>query len=217
MTAAKNPNESSRPAEIKADSKEALLQAAKQVFADKGFDGATVKMLAEAADVNVALVSYHYGGKEGLFKACLEQFAQRSLTTADRALKDPQSAEEFRVRLQMYIEEFLQCHVDDPNSCVILHRETVDNPIVKEVYLSTFMKSFEKVVQFFASAQRKGFVRPNLNVEFIVLFMFGGLIHFVRTDKLQNAINSVSLNQKEFRDQVIRESLDMILRGVTPV
>ncbi|MGZ3709065.1 MAG: TetR family transcriptional regulator, partial [Bdellovibrionota bacterium] len=87
------------------DTHDALVQAAKTLFAQKGFDGTTVKDLSELAGVNVSLVSYHFGGKDGLYRACLEEFGQNRLAAAQRMLQPPSSLEEFRIRLTMYIEE----------------------------------------------------------------------------------------------------------------
>ena len=50
-----------------------LVAAAARLFAARGYDGVTVRQLAEAADVNLAAVSYHFGGKRGLYLAALER------------------------------------------------------------------------------------------------------------------------------------------------
>lgn len=52
--------------------REQLLRAAIRVFADKGFQAATVRAICQAAGANVAAVNYHFGGKEALYAAVLE-------------------------------------------------------------------------------------------------------------------------------------------------
>jgi AcrR family transcriptional regulator len=47
-------------------SRERLLISAEQLFADKGFDGISVRDIANAAGVNSALVGYYFGSKQGL-------------------------------------------------------------------------------------------------------------------------------------------------------
>lgn len=49
------------------DTKEKILTAARILFADRGYEGTSVREIARAADVNVALLSYHFSGKENLF------------------------------------------------------------------------------------------------------------------------------------------------------
>ena len=53
--------------EIKADSsREKLICSAEALFAERGFDGVSVRDIANAAGVNSALVGYYFRGKEGL-------------------------------------------------------------------------------------------------------------------------------------------------------
>jgi len=56
------------------DVKIRLLQAAKRLFATQGYEGTSVRQICEAAGANVALVSYHFGGKENMFQALFETF-----------------------------------------------------------------------------------------------------------------------------------------------
>lgn len=55
------------------NTKDALLAAAIEVFADKGFDAATVRDICGKANANVAAVNYHFGGKDALYVAALEE------------------------------------------------------------------------------------------------------------------------------------------------
>lgn len=55
-----------------ADTRAALLAAAREAFAERGYDGATVRMIAERAGVDPAMVNHWFGGKEALFTATLE-------------------------------------------------------------------------------------------------------------------------------------------------
>jgi AcrR family transcriptional regulator len=49
------------------DTKEALVAAAREVFIEQGFNGATVRAIATKAGVDAAMVNHWFGGKEGLF------------------------------------------------------------------------------------------------------------------------------------------------------
>ncbi len=55
-----------------ADTRGAVLEAARARFAAYGYDGTRLRDVAADADVDVALVSYFFGSKDGLFAAALE-------------------------------------------------------------------------------------------------------------------------------------------------
>ena len=55
--------------------REKLLNAAIDVFGRHGFDGATTRMLAEAAGVNQQAIPYYFGGKDGLYVATADFIA----------------------------------------------------------------------------------------------------------------------------------------------
>ncbi len=48
-----------------------ILRVARALFANKGFQGATLRAVAARAGVDVALVSYFFGSKEGLFESAI--------------------------------------------------------------------------------------------------------------------------------------------------
>lgn len=60
-----------RPTGAGVDGQERILLAARNLFADNGFAGTTLRAVAADAGVDVALIAHHFGNKQGLFVACL--------------------------------------------------------------------------------------------------------------------------------------------------
>ena len=54
------------------NTRSALLDAARVEFTDRGFDGATVRSIAQRAGMDPAMVNHWFGGKDGLFVAALQ-------------------------------------------------------------------------------------------------------------------------------------------------
>jgi AcrR family transcriptional regulator len=52
--------------------RERILAAAEELFADSGFDGVSLRQIAAKAEVPVGLVSYHFVGKLGVYRAVFE-------------------------------------------------------------------------------------------------------------------------------------------------
>jgi AcrR family transcriptional regulator len=53
------------------DTREAILEAARQAFAEKGFDGASIRYIATGAGVDPALVHHYFGTKDQLFREAM--------------------------------------------------------------------------------------------------------------------------------------------------
>ncbi len=77
------------------DTRRRILETALEVFATDGYDGASTRMLAERAGVNLPAIQYYFGSKEGLYRAAIEHVIQHidegMAPIADRvgtALKD---------------------------------------------------------------------------------------------------------------------------------
>ncbi|WP_235828486.1 TetR/AcrR family transcriptional regulator [Actinomadura rubteroloni] len=81
----------------------ALLDAAHDVFSEKGYAGARVQDIADRAGVNKQLISYHFGGKEGLYRALRERWLIREAEFADPSLP-----------LDELILRYLDNAMDDP-------------------------------------------------------------------------------------------------------
>lgn len=56
-----------------ASTRERLLDTAERLFAEHGFAATSLRTLTDAASANVAAVNYHFGSKEGLFRAVVER------------------------------------------------------------------------------------------------------------------------------------------------
>jgi AcrR family transcriptional regulator len=194
--------------------KDALLRAAKKVFAAKGFDGATVKDIAEAAGVNVSLVSYHFDGKENLFRTCIQEFAQSRLAATEKLLKGPESLEDMRVRLTLMAEEFFDYNLREPDINEIMHRDCgANNPLTDDIYRDVFVKVFATITTFFGTAQSKGLLAAEINLDDRALLFLGGLIHVVRTELMRSKFFDISLKDSEYHDRIVKSAVRMAMEG----
>ncbi len=80
------------------DTRAQILAAAREEFSANGFDGASVRAAARAADVDPALVRHYFGSKEALFAAALELPVDPTVLVARVLEGDPADAGERLVR-----------------------------------------------------------------------------------------------------------------------
>jgi AcrR family transcriptional regulator len=83
-----------------------VLQAARRLFADRGFTNVTVRDICREASANVAAVNYHFGDKMGLYREVLQGAidAVRATTEAARQAGAGRPAEE---QLRRFVSVFL--------------------------------------------------------------------------------------------------------------
>jgi AcrR family transcriptional regulator len=78
-----------------ANTKERILTAAEALFAQRGFEGASLRQLTAAAGVNLAAVNYHFGSKDNLveevFKRRLDQLNARRLAALRQIAGQPET------------------------------------------------------------------------------------------------------------------------------
>jgi AcrR family transcriptional regulator len=131
-----DPSERVRDAER---TKRKLLEAAMTEFAANGFDGTRVGDIAARAGVNKQLISYYFGGKEGLYRAMQREWLDAEHGRADpdmpaedvlrwylhRALADPRIA-----RLELW--KALSDEIPDEESQTDIDREQQDMRLRQE-------------------------------------------------------------------------------------
>jgi AcrR family transcriptional regulator len=110
------------------ETRERVLRAAAQLFADRGFKKVTVRDICRAARANVAAVNYHFGDKSGLYREVLQRAIDivRATSDAARTAGEGRPAEE---RLRRYIHVSLCRAVAEGHANWIsrlIHREIAD-------------------------------------------------------------------------------------------
>ena len=151
-----------------------IIDAAIPLFAMKGFAAVSVKELAEAADVNIALISYYFGGKENLYSVVLEkQFAIIAEIT-DTASKEEISTVD---KLKYFAKSMVKAHKQYPYISQLVYGEII-NPTA---CFETVKKGMKSQHRFFSdcisSAIATGQFRSDLKPEYAVLSLIS-IINF---------------------------------------
>lgn len=84
-----------------------LLDVAAEVFAEHGFQGATIREICLRAEANVAAVNYHFGDKEGLYREVFRYTSRLALETFPPFVSG-QDAVAPTERLRHFVRAFLQ-------------------------------------------------------------------------------------------------------------
>jgi TetR/AcrR family transcriptional regulator len=163
----------------------ALMSAATEAFAARGFDGATLDDIARAAGVNKALIAYHFGGKRGLYAAILAATFDRLNRALDAALPHAAGSD---ARLRAAIRVFARLHVNSPRTSAMLLREAISGGAhLDDEVLPHFLGVFARVRRQVAEGIRDGSFRE-VNPLLMHLSILGGLAFFFASAPLRSRL-----------------------------
>ncbi len=117
------------------DKKEHIIDAAIELFSEKGFEGTSIRELAAKADVNLAMVNYYFGSKDKLFEAMVEHkvsFMRGRIEELeqDKTLNELDKMDRI---VEGYVERFLshpQFHKVLQQEMLVSQREEMHNRVI---------------------------------------------------------------------------------------
>lgn len=127
-----------------------ILTSATALFQRQGYHGTSVRDIAQDASVNIALVSYYFGGKKGLFETLLIQFYEGYMKELDKesSLNEYDSAYEC---LLSFVRSLINYQRSQHLLARMVHREmSVDSTLVREVmatYLQKEKHEFSRLIK----------------------------------------------------------------------
>lgn len=107
------------------NSKNRILAAATTLFAKKGFDGTSIREICKAADVNICMISYYWGGKQELYQGIIDNLIENQIEYSKSFLdlnKNPydMTKEECRELLSEVMDKFVDFFYTNISSDLIV-------------------------------------------------------------------------------------------------
>jgi AcrR family transcriptional regulator len=117
------------------DTRAKLLDAAGQVFAERGYQGATIREICRKARANVAAVNYTFGDKLGLYTEVLRSKVSAEQTAALNAALDTRLSPEETIRGVIRARLMSLCSEDRPNwhFRIVMHEFSHPTPAMARV------------------------------------------------------------------------------------
>lgn len=188
--------------------KQRLLEAGKQHFAESGFKGASVRDIAVSAELAPNMINHHFGGKQALFDAVLEQFSTETLAGPVRLIAEPAASQaEFELKFQMFVSETFEIMIQQRQIFQIASKE-------KGIFLS--MSEFrEGLTNFAQKAQDDGYLRAAIDVQMVVGFVLdriGNQVLFA--SRLAESAEQNVVSDPEYRRHWVKTNVDLLLHGL---
>jgi predicted transcriptional regulator len=150
-----------------------IIETAEGLFSEKGFDGTSVRDIAEIAGINVAMISYYFGSKEKLMEALFELKIEKIKVRLESLLKDEVLTPFQKVNI-MIDEQIERMWTGQRFYKIMLCEQLIDsNPsITKKVY-ELKVRNAQLVDKIVKDGQEKGFFKKDVDVVLMLNTMVG--------------------------------------------
>jgi AcrR family transcriptional regulator len=167
--------------------RQAIAEAVREVFAEKGFDGTTTRELAKAAGVSEALLYKHFPSKESLYAAMLDACAKGpTFVEFNRILSLEPSTATLVIMVHFTISHYAEERPGDVNrasmNCLLARSLLGDGAFVRlthKKFANAWIKKFEVCLRAAAKAGelQEIPVRSDLRVWFVQHVAFSLMLH----------------------------------------
>lgn len=180
--------------------KEKILKAAKKLFSSQGYEATTVRQICEEAGVSLALVSYHFGGKEKVFFALFDPIRE---TTQNHLydLSKPLAA------LTDFCRSFVLFRYEEHELITILQQELFLKSPRLDLMTDVFLPSWNELRQILTACKENGIVEYE-SLEMTINFVMGTLIFSLSNPFLNPIVKIYS------PEEASEQAIGYILKGI---
>lgn len=160
------------------DKKIEILLVAERLFADQGFDGTSIRDIAAAAQINIAMISYYFGSKEKLLEALVLYRIEAITLQLENLLQEDVSPFE---KMDRIVAFYIKRIYANQKIHLILQSEltTKKRNINLETFAQAKMQNFKILQSIVVEGQQKGVFRPDVNSVLIIPTIIGTLVQML--------------------------------------
>lgn len=197
MTRAPSPDERQRDA---VRSRQRLIAAALEEFAAKGYAGARVKEIARRAGLNPQLITYYFGGKEGLYRAVGGRWLEVEQGFADPA-----------VPLDELVARYLTATLGHPQLARLLVWEGLADAAGDGDRAPAAEPGSEDLSDL-RRRQAEGELAPELDPAYVQLGFMGAVLLTVAMPQLVRRVTGLDPGDPEFQERYAEQLRLMVRR-----
>ena len=191
-----------------------ILEAAEKHFADKGFEGTSVRDIAETAGVNIAMINYYFGSKEKMMEAMFDYRSSSFTLQLESMVRntdlDPMD------KLDRLVGQYINKLLDQQGFHRIMIREQMMNT---NSFICGHIKQIkqankELIRALIMEGQKKGVFRKQVDISLMMATLVGTVGHVISTQHYYKETNDLqSMSDEEFK-KYIRRKLSVHIKAI---
>jgi AcrR family transcriptional regulator len=180
-----------------------IMEAAEELFAEKGFDGTSVRDIADEAGVNLAMISYYFGSKEKLMESLFKYRGESIKLQLESMLenKELNSLQKVFGLIDNYVVRIMkqQCFHK-----ILSREQMVDmKGTTTQLILELKKMNQELVKKLIEEGQKRGEFKKSIDVPLMMATLIGTTSHLVTTQHYYRKLNNLeSLPDEEFEKHI---------------
>ncbi len=197
-----------KKSDVQKTSKDRLLESGALLFAEKGYDGTSVREICKKAEVSMNMIHHFFKNKEGLLNVILEEFSSNVLQVPTRLISnEPTSKQDFQSKLELFCQETLEALIEYRIPIVIILRENID--------MDAFADYQKQFIWFLKKAQSKKYVLKGVDPEMISGIVLDRFISQVLyAQKIKDTFGCDIINDEKYRRKWLKSNVDFFLFGL---
>ena len=194
------------------DVKHQLLESARELFIEVGFDAASIKKIAARAKVNPAMVSYYFGSKEGLSQEMLADAVAPML----ESLKELGSCRPEGASLGDFIIGYRRAVTANPWLPKLIVREVLpENGRLRDLFVEQFASRAAKMVKEIVGNEIKtGNLREGLDHKLLIISLISLTIFPFLAAPILEPVMKIKVTDPAFIRRLNFHSIDLLTHGV---
>ena len=191
-----------------------IISIAEKLFSVNGFNGTSVRDIANEAGVNVAMISYYFGSKEKLMEAVFEQKSNMIRIKVENLLQNENMThlEKINVLIGDYVDKFIS---QQEFHKIMIREQLIEKgtPIAGLIHDLKIrnLASIKKIIQ---EGQKSGEFRKNIDIVLMMATMVGTVSQLITSQRFyREAHNMEKVTEIEFQKH-IRKKLSAHLNNL---
>lgn len=192
--------------------KRSIVDAAENLFIEKGFEGASMASIARQACVTKSLIHHHFGCKKDLWSEVKMRRYAEYQAVQQQVLDALTNQDDMEAALSQSIDAYFNFARNNPEMMRLLAWMAIEGaPTVEQM-----PENPELSIEAIRSAQEKGKLRDDVDARFILMTLLGSIQHWFQMCPVWKAKGLV-VEDGENEDQLFLENLKKILlEGILP-
>jgi AcrR family transcriptional regulator len=196
----------------KIDKKEHILDVAEKVFSDNGFDGASTRLISGEAGVNMAMLNYYFGSKEGLFLAIFERKISSFQTLLQNIGNDESmtSWDKLALCIDKYVDRIIV------NNCFqkLINREVsmTKRSELSDKITEILMVNVLEIKKILDEGIKNGSFFKDIDIQMVIATIFGTKNYVINTPNISSQMLGHDVRDEKFLEEKLKPRIKTYMK-----